>query len=173
MQTLIIAVRLDSYITLGKSLHLSLVSSPCETRALDFVSADSLHQSWIQCPSTLKSEFVVIKPQRILCFQDSLIKGRSPRRDEVFPCPQLPCRPADLEKFTAGLGDQFLLTFQLPNYLHFSHFQIVLTEMYYDGFHRSFCDTDDLETVHESDCIFAFETPEIFRPEGILSQRGK
>lgn len=50
--------------------------------------------------------------------------------------------------------------------------QIVLTEMYYDGFHRSFSDTDDLETVHESDCIFAFETPEIFRPEGILSQRG-
>ncbi|ELK12110.1 Ubiquitin carboxyl-terminal hydrolase 31, partial [Pteropus alecto] len=50
--------------------------------------------------------------------------------------------------------------------------QIVLTEMYYDGFHRSFCDTDDLETVHESDCIFAFETPERFRPEGILSQRG-
>ncbi|NWV22854.1 UBP31 hydrolase, partial [Origma solitaria] len=50
--------------------------------------------------------------------------------------------------------------------------QIVLTEMYYDGFHRSFCDTDDLETIHESDCIFAFETPEIFRPEGILSQRG-
>ncbi|XP_066239497.1 ubiquitin carboxyl-terminal hydrolase 31 isoform X1 [Saccopteryx leptura] len=50
--------------------------------------------------------------------------------------------------------------------------QIVLTEMYSDGFHRSFCDTDDLETVHESDCIFAFETPETFRPEGILSQRG-
>lgn len=45
--------------------------------------------------------------------------------------------------------------------------------MYYDGFHRSFCDTDDLETVHESDCIFAFETPEKFRPEGILSQRGE
>ncbi|NXH71369.1 UBP31 hydrolase, partial [Hydrobates tethys] len=50
--------------------------------------------------------------------------------------------------------------------------QIVLTEMYYDGFHRSFCDTDDLDTIHESDSIFAFETPEIFRPEGILSQRG-
>ncbi|KFO81012.1 Ubiquitin carboxyl-terminal hydrolase 31, partial [Cuculus canorus] len=50
--------------------------------------------------------------------------------------------------------------------------QIVLTEMYYDGFHRSFGDTDDLDTIHESDCIFAFETPEIFRPEGILSQRG-
>lgn len=45
--------------------------------------------------------------------------------------------------------------------------------MYYDGFHRSFCDTDDLDTIHESDCIFAFETPEIFRPEGILSQRGE
>nr|XP_060642413.1 ubiquitin carboxyl-terminal hydrolase 31 [Anolis sagrei ordinatus] len=50
--------------------------------------------------------------------------------------------------------------------------QIVLTEMYYDGFHRSFSDLDDLDTVQESDCIFAFETPEIFRPEGILSQRG-
>nr|XP_056722523.1 ubiquitin carboxyl-terminal hydrolase 31 [Euleptes europaea] len=50
--------------------------------------------------------------------------------------------------------------------------QIVLTEMYYDGFHRSFSDTDDLDSVQESDCIFAFETPEIYRPEGILSQRG-
>nr|XP_033770250.1 ubiquitin carboxyl-terminal hydrolase 31 isoform X2 [Geotrypetes seraphini] len=50
--------------------------------------------------------------------------------------------------------------------------QIVVTEMYFDGFHRSFSDTDDLDTLHESDCIFAFETPEIFRPEGILSQRG-
>ncbi|XP_053132252.1 ubiquitin carboxyl-terminal hydrolase 31 [Hemicordylus capensis] len=50
--------------------------------------------------------------------------------------------------------------------------QIVLTEMYYDGFHRSFSDTDDLDSVQESDYIFAFETPEIFRPEGILSQRG-
>ncbi|XP_032622127.1 ubiquitin carboxyl-terminal hydrolase 31 isoform X2 [Chelonoidis abingdonii] len=50
--------------------------------------------------------------------------------------------------------------------------QIVLTEMYYDGFHRSFCDTDDLDTVQDSDCIFAFETPEIYRPEGIFSQRG-
>ncbi|RXM32390.1 Ubiquitin carboxyl-terminal hydrolase 31 [Acipenser ruthenus] len=51
--------------------------------------------------------------------------------------------------------------------------QIVLTEMYYDGFHRSFCDDeDDLDSIQESDCIFAFETPEIFRPETILSQRG-
>ncbi|XP_033887061.2 ubiquitin carboxyl-terminal hydrolase 31-like isoform X2 [Acipenser ruthenus] len=51
--------------------------------------------------------------------------------------------------------------------------QIVLTEMYYDGFHRSFCDDeDDLDSIQESDCIFAFETPEIFRPETILNQRG-
>ncbi|XP_048869453.1 ubiquitin carboxyl-terminal hydrolase 31-like isoform X1 [Brienomyrus brachyistius] len=51
--------------------------------------------------------------------------------------------------------------------------QIVLTEMYYDGFHRSFCDDDeDLDIIQESDSIFAFETPEIFRPENIRAQRG-
>ncbi|KAM6951319.1 ubiquitin carboxyl-terminal hydrolase 31-like [Aplochiton taeniatus] len=51
--------------------------------------------------------------------------------------------------------------------------QIVLTEMYFDGFHRSFCDDeDDLEIIQESDSIFAFETPELFRPEQIHSQRG-
>uniref|UniRef100_A0A8C9S7M6 ubiquitinyl hydrolase 1 n=1 Tax=Scleropages formosus TaxID=113540 RepID=A0A8C9S7M6_SCLFO len=51
--------------------------------------------------------------------------------------------------------------------------QIVLTEMYYDGFHRSFCDDDDdLDFIQESDSIFAFETPEVFRPEHIRSQRG-
>ncbi|XP_061823673.1 ubiquitin carboxyl-terminal hydrolase 31-like [Nerophis lumbriciformis] len=51
--------------------------------------------------------------------------------------------------------------------------QIVLTEMYYDGFHRSFCDDDDdLEIIQESDSIFAFETPELFRPEQIRSKRG-
>ncbi|KAJ7984549.1 hypothetical protein DPEC_G00355950 [Dallia pectoralis] len=50
--------------------------------------------------------------------------------------------------------------------------QIVLTEMYSDGFHRSFCDDDDdLEIIQESDSIFAFETPELFRPEQIRSQR--
>uniref|UniRef100_A0A3Q3MAA8 ubiquitinyl hydrolase 1 n=1 Tax=Labrus bergylta TaxID=56723 RepID=A0A3Q3MAA8_9LABR len=48
--------------------------------------------------------------------------------------------------------------------------QIVLTEMYFDGFHRSFCDDDDdLEIIQESDSIFAFETPELFRPEQIRS----
>nr|XP_043870676.1 ubiquitin carboxyl-terminal hydrolase 31-like isoform X1 [Solea senegalensis] len=51
--------------------------------------------------------------------------------------------------------------------------QIVLTEMYYDGFHRSFCDDDeDLEIIQESDSIFAFETPELFQPEQIRSKRG-
>ncbi|XP_075686482.1 ubiquitin carboxyl-terminal hydrolase 31 [Rhinoderma darwinii] len=50
--------------------------------------------------------------------------------------------------------------------------QIVITEMYFDGFHRSFSDTDDLDTIQESDCIFAFETPEIYTSDGILSQRG-
>ncbi|KAG8433125.1 hypothetical protein GDO86_017424 [Hymenochirus boettgeri] len=43
--------------------------------------------------------------------------------------------------------------------------------MYFDGFHRSFSDTEDLDSIHESDCLFAFETPEIFPAEGILSQR--
>ncbi|XP_064171394.1 ubiquitin carboxyl-terminal hydrolase 31-like [Anguilla rostrata] len=51
--------------------------------------------------------------------------------------------------------------------------QIVLTEMYYDGFHRSFCnDDDDLSIIQESDSIFAFETPETFRLESIRAQRG-
>lgn len=44
--------------------------------------------------------------------------------------------------------------------------------MYSDGFHRSFCDNDeDLDVIQESDSIFAFETPELFRPEQIRSKR--
>ncbi|XP_048846741.1 ubiquitin carboxyl-terminal hydrolase 31 isoform X1 [Brienomyrus brachyistius] len=51
--------------------------------------------------------------------------------------------------------------------------QIVLCEMYYDGFHRSFCnDAEDLNIIQESDSIFAFETPETFRPENAWAQRG-
>ncbi|XP_041942151.1 ubiquitin carboxyl-terminal hydrolase 31 [Alosa sapidissima] len=51
--------------------------------------------------------------------------------------------------------------------------QFVLTEMYYDGFHRSFCDDeDDLDIIQESDSVFAFETPEAFRLENIRSKRG-
>lgn len=53
-------------------------------------------------------------------------------------------------------------------------FQFVLTEMYYDGFHRSFCDDDDdLDIIQESDSIFAFETPETFKLENIRTKRGK
>lgn len=45
--------------------------------------------------------------------------------------------------------------------------------MYYDGFHRSFCDDDDdLDIIQESDSIFAFETPETFRLENIRTKRG-
>ncbi|KAI5622693.1 ubiquitin carboxyl-terminal hydrolase 31 isoform X2 [Silurus asotus] len=51
--------------------------------------------------------------------------------------------------------------------------QFVLTEMYYDGFHRSFCDDeDDLDIIQESDSIFAFETPETFKLESLRSKRG-
>lgn len=52
-------------------------------------------------------------------------------------------------------------------------FQFVLTEMYYDGFHRSFCDDDDdLDIIQESDSIFAFETPETFKLENLRTKRG-
>lgn len=45
--------------------------------------------------------------------------------------------------------------------------------MYYDGFHRSFCDDDDdLDIIQESDSIFAFETPETFKLESLRSKRG-
>ncbi|XP_063041794.1 ubiquitin carboxyl-terminal hydrolase 31 isoform X2 [Engraulis encrasicolus] len=51
--------------------------------------------------------------------------------------------------------------------------QFVLTEMYYDGFHRSFCDDeDDLDIIQESDSVFAFETPEAFRLENLQSKQG-
>ncbi|XP_028454572.1 ubiquitin carboxyl-terminal hydrolase 31 [Perca flavescens] len=51
--------------------------------------------------------------------------------------------------------------------------QFILTEMYYDGFHRSFCDDDDdLDIIQESDSIFAFETPETFKLENIRTKRG-
>lgn len=53
-------------------------------------------------------------------------------------------------------------------------FQFVLTEMYYDGFHRSFCDDDDdLDIIQESDSIFAFETPETFKLENLRTKRGE
>lgn len=56
---------------------------------------------------------------------------------------------------------------------HLPSLQFVLTEMYYDGFHRSFCDDDDdLDIIQESDSIFAFETPETFKLESLRSKRG-
>lgn len=57
--------------------------------------------------------------------------------------------------------------------LDFSFLQFILTEMYYDGFHRSFCDDDDdLDIIQESDSIFAFETPETFKLENLRTKRG-
>nr|XP_061805773.1 ubiquitin carboxyl-terminal hydrolase 31-like [Nerophis lumbriciformis] len=51
--------------------------------------------------------------------------------------------------------------------------QFILTEMYYDGFHRSFCDDDDdLDIIQESDSIFAFETPETFKLDNLRTKRG-
>lgn len=59
------------------------------------------------------------------------------------------------------------------NHLTLWSLQFVLTEMYYDGFHRSFCDDDDdLDIIQESDSIFAFETPETFKLESLRSKRG-
>lgn len=40
--------------------------------------------------------------------------------------------------------------------------QIVLTEIYFDGFHRTFSDGDALDTIHENDSIYAFETPDVY-----------
>ncbi|XP_035694544.1 ubiquitin carboxyl-terminal hydrolase 31-like [Branchiostoma floridae] len=37
--------------------------------------------------------------------------------------------------------------------------QVVLTEIYFDGFHRSFSDDQPLSVVHDGDCIYAFEAP--------------
>ncbi|CAN0316084.1 unnamed protein product [Lampetra fluviatilis] len=37
--------------------------------------------------------------------------------------------------------------------------QLVLTELYSDGFHRSFGDDEELGVIHDTDCLFAFEVP--------------
>ncbi|XP_078693001.1 ubiquitin carboxyl-terminal hydrolase 31-like [Branchiostoma floridae x Branchiostoma belcheri] len=37
--------------------------------------------------------------------------------------------------------------------------QLVLTEIYFDGFQRSFSDDQPLSVVHDGDCIYAFEAP--------------
>ena len=40
-------------------------------------------------------------------------------------------------------------------------FQLILTEIYYDGFHRTFHDSQLLTDIHETDNIYAIETPPI------------
>ena len=37
--------------------------------------------------------------------------------------------------------------------------QLILTEVYYDGFHRTFHDNQPLSDLHETDNIYAIETP--------------
>lgn len=51
---------------------------------------------------------------------------------------------------------------QLHSLLKRFVFQIVLTEIYFDGFHRTFSDGDALDTIHENDSIYAFETPDVY-----------
>lgn len=59
-----------------------------------------------------------------------------------------------------------MISHSCPDYLNmmevkleFGLFQLVLTEIYYDGFHRTFFDSDPLSEVHETDSIYAIETP--------------
>ncbi|ELU02243.1 hypothetical protein CAPTEDRAFT_227854 [Capitella teleta] len=47
--------------------------------------------------------------------------------------------------------------------------QLILTEIYFDGFHRTFHDSQPLSDLHESDQIYAIEAP----PPLILSQQLK
>jgi len=42
---------------------------------------------------------------------------------------------------------------------------LILTELYYDGFHRTFQDKQSLSIVHEGDNIYAFEAPSGLFPE--------
>ncbi|XP_020616960.1 ubiquitin carboxyl-terminal hydrolase 31-like [Orbicella faveolata] len=42
---------------------------------------------------------------------------------------------------------------------------LILTELYYDGFHRTFHDKQSLSIVHEGDNIYAFEAPSGLFPE--------
>ena len=42
---------------------------------------------------------------------------------------------------------------------------LILTELYYDGFHRTFHDKQSLSVVHDGDNIYAFEAPSGLFPE--------
>ena len=41
---------------------------------------------------------------------------------------------------------------------------LVITELYYDGFHRTFSDKQSLSVIHEGDNIYAFEVPHTLFP---------
>lgn len=42
----------------------------------------------------------------------------------------------------------------------FLQLQLILTEIYYDGFHRTFNDSQPLSDLHETDNIYAIEVPQ-------------
>ena len=39
------------------------------------------------------------------------------------------------------------------------YLQLILTEIYHDGFHRTFHDSQFLSDIHETDSIYAIECP--------------
>ncbi|XP_023649213.1 ubiquitin carboxyl-terminal hydrolase 43-like isoform X2 [Paramormyrops kingsleyae] len=50
--------------------------------------------------------------------------------------------------------------------------QIILTEVYSTGFHRSFFDDEDLTNVVETDIIYAFQAPPLYWKGGLLQFSG-
>lgn len=44
----------------------------------------------------------------------------------------------------------------------FADLQVILTEVYPTGFHRSFFDEDDLTCIAENDVIYAFQAPPLY-----------
>lgn len=85
------ATRLNGCITLGKSLHLSLVSSSPWNKGV------RLYVCWVSSPRLRGTLGLVAQHSEIrvccytiaevLCFQDCLIRGRSCGLSELFPSP--------------------------------------------------------------------------------------
>lgn len=44
----------------------------------------------------------------------------------------------------------------------FVFLQVILTEVYSTGFHRSFFDEEDLTSIAENDVIYAFQAPPLY-----------
>lgn len=44
----------------------------------------------------------------------------------------------------------------------FVRLQVILTEVYSTGFHRSFFDEEDLTSIAENDVIYAFQAPPLY-----------